>query len=242
MEPELESAPRLLLRAARLYLAELPFLAALALAVMLPGKLLLQFLLFLAGVPPEGVLAYVLLDLSDLLLGSLVAPATIYAIDSGLRTGELPPFHDCLSAGFRLWRRMLWNQFKVEITVGLWTLLLFVPGIVAMVRLSLTDAAAALEVSHPDPLARSRELTEGRRWKIFFALLPLGLLGLAASYFGLKWVAWSGYSRWVIAVSDSLYAVGAQLATVLTLLIYSSLAAAAPPSDRSQRPSLSRSF
>ena len=115
---------------------------------------------------------------------------------------------------------MLWNQFKVEITVGLWSLLLFVPGIVAMVRLALTDPVAALETRHPDPLARSRELTEGHRRRIFFVLLPLGALGLAGSYLGLKWVLWSGYSRWVMALSDSLYAVGAQLATVAVLLVY----------------------
>ena len=220
MESTFDSATDLLLRACRVFFANFPFLAAAALVVMLPGKLLLQLICALLGIRSDGLLAYFLMDLSDLFLGALVAPATIHGLMAKFQTGRLPAVGECLRAGQRLWRRMLWNQFKVEITVGLWSLLLFIPGIVAMVRLSLTDPVAALEVRHPDPLARSRELTEGHRRRIFLVLLPLGALGLAGSFLALKWVLWSGYSRWVMALSDSLYAVGAQLGTVAVLLIY----------------------
>ncbi len=220
MKPALQSARRLWSHTAREFVSSFPFLAAVALAVTLPGKLLLQLLLYLADVPPEGIAAYFLFYLSDLVLGALVAPATIYGLTAKLDTGKLPPFSECLGAGCHLWRRMFWNEIKVEITVGLWSLLLFVPGIIMMVRLSLTDPVAALETSEPDPLARSRELTEGHRLRIFLVLLPLGILGLVGTYLGLKWVGWSEYSRWVIAVSDSLYAVGTQLAIVAMLLIY----------------------
>ena len=223
MESTFDSAAGLLLRACRIFLANFPFLASVALIVMLPGKLLLQLICALLGIRSDGLLAYFLIDLSDLFLGALVAPATIYGLMAKFQTGKLPAVGECLRAGQKLWRRMLWNQFKVEITVGLWSLLLFVPGIVAMVRLSLTDPVAALETRHPDPLARSRELTEGHRRRIFLVLLPLGALGLAGSFLALKWVLWSGYSRWVMALSDSLYAVGAQLGTVAVLLVYLSL-------------------
>jgi uncharacterized membrane protein len=220
VESARQSVRRLWSHTAREFVSDFPFLAAVALVVVLPGKLLLQFLLYLADVPPEGIAAYFLFYLSDLLLGALVAPATIYGLTAKLDQGKLPPLSECLGAGLRLWRRMFWNLIKVEITVGLWSLLLFVPGIIMMVRLSLTDPVAALEISEPDPLARSRELTEGHRLRIFLVLLPLGILGLAGTYLAFRWVGWSNYSRWVIALSDSLYAVGTQVAIVAMLLIY----------------------
>ena len=46
-------------------------------------------------------------------------------------------------------------------TVALWSLLLFVPGIVAMVKLALTEAMVALERTRRTRSQRSRELTDG---------------------------------------------------------------------------------
>ena len=53
-------------------------------------------------------------------------------------------------------------------------------------------SVAALETRHPNPLARSRELTEGHRRRIFLVLLPLGALGLTRESLVLKWVLGTG--------------------------------------------------
>ena len=50
VESTFDSAAGLLLRACRIFLANFPFLASVALIVMLPGKLLLQLLCALLGI------------------------------------------------------------------------------------------------------------------------------------------------------------------------------------------------
>src|SRR4051812_48582027 len=150
-----DSAGRLLGRSARVFFTRLPFLASVTLAVFVPGKLVMQVVCWVLDVPPEGIASYLLMDFSNIVLGALAIPAAIY----GLTTGR--PVVECLRHGRKLWGRMFWNKFKVEITVALWSLLLFVPGIIAMVKLALTDAIVALEPVEPEPLARSRELTAG---------------------------------------------------------------------------------
>ena len=54
---------------------------------------------------------------------------------------------------------------------------MFVPGIVAMIRLIFTDVIVAIEGdSEARPMERSREVSSGHCWRIFFALLPLMIL------------------------------------------------------------------
>src|ERR1017187_1685656 len=81
----------LLLRSVRVFLSNLGFLTAVTLAVFLPGKLLLQLACSLGNVPIDGILSAVLLDLSDLVLGALVAPAVIYGLLVRFRGGSPPP-------------------------------------------------------------------------------------------------------------------------------------------------------
>jgi hypothetical protein len=217
--PPFDSAWRVLGRSFLLFARNLPFIAAVTLAVFLPGKLLTQFLCYVLDVPVEGVLSYVLLDTSDLVLGALAVPAIVYGLVARLRTGRTPPVGECLRWGRRLWGRMLWNKFKVEITVLLWSLLLFVPGILAMVRLSLTEQALAVEGdSCPNPLERSRELTAGYRWRTFFVLAPLLILDTAGSFLVLGELAQQ--PRWMLALGDSLMAVVNGWTTAALLLIY----------------------
>jgi len=151
--------------------------------------------------------------------GALAIPALIYGLAGLLRTGRTPPVAECLGWGKQLWGRMLWNRFKVEITVLLWTLLIFIPGIVASVRLSLTDAALSVEGDGcPDPLARSRELAAGHGWRIFFVLAPLVVLETAGSFFALGALGHS--PRWMLATGDSLVAIVNGWTTAALFLIY----------------------
>src|ERR1051325_9954723 len=115
-----DSAARLLARSATTFFRRLPFLAAVTLAVFIPGKLVAQLVCAALDVPPEGIASYLLMDFSSLVLGSLAIPAAIY----GLMTGK--SVLECLRQGKRLWGRMFWNKFKVEVTVAFWSLLLFI--------------------------------------------------------------------------------------------------------------------
>jgi hypothetical protein len=209
-----DSAPGLLGRSARVFFGRLPFLVLVTLAVFIPGKLVAQLVCAAMDVPPEGIASYLLMDFSSLVLGSLTVPAAIY----GLTTDR--PLLECLRHGKKVWGRMFWNKFKVEMTVALWSLLLFIPGLVAMAKLALTDAVVALDENETDPLQQSRELTEGIRWRVFFVIAPLMLIDLAGNIVVLTSMPGVAHSRWLLGTADSLLAVVEMWSTVAGLMMY----------------------
>jgi hypothetical protein len=96
-----------------------------------------------------------------------------------------------------------------------------IPGLVAMVKLIFTDAIVAIEADREtEVLQRSRDLSRGRRWRIFFVLVPLMAADLAGSYLILSALHGAAYSRVVIALADSALSVGGQWTTVVVLLMY----------------------
>jgi len=216
-----DTAMPMLRETLRVFLANLPFLATATLVVYLPGKLATQFLCYLAGIPFEGVLSYLILMASDLLLSCLVAPAIVYGLVERLRKGRRAPLAECFRWGRRQYGRTLANQLAVEVTVTLWGALLVIPGVIAMVRLVFTDIVVAVEgdlVSQP--LLRSKQLSEGRRWRIFGVMLPMLLLGMLATFVVLDRIQAATHSRTAFAIADSLLAVAAQLDTVAALMMY----------------------
>ncbi len=220
--PPFDSIGALLLRATRLFFSSLPFLAAVTLIVFLPAKLLLQSALSLLNVSSEGVIAYFAMDFGDLIFSALVIPAAVYGLVMQLRKSNPGSLGEAFRWGRRQWRKMLWNKFKVEITIMLWSALLIVPGIVAMVKLTFAETIVAIEADREsEVLQRSRELSQGRRWRIFLALLPALPLSLAHMYAALRVLQ---YSRWLMVPVDSLFSVVDQWMTVVVLLIYLGLA------------------
>jgi hypothetical protein len=215
------SAFRLLVRSAVLFFANLRFLAAVTLLVYLPAKLALHFVLYLLDVPTSGMVAYLALDLSDLFLSALVIPAVVYGLVAKFRGGQTAPLRESLRWGRRQWGKTLWNMFKVEVTVALWAALLLIPGLVAMVRLVFADVIVAIEADREtEVLARSRVLSKGHAWRIFFVLLPLMVASLVGSFLILGALEKAAYSRVVMAVADSVLSVGGQWTTVAVLLMY----------------------
>jgi hypothetical protein len=195
-----ESVTPLLLRSTALFFSNLPFLAAVTLVVFVPGKLALQFGCYLMDVPTGGILSYLLLELSDLILSALVVPAAIYGLVEKMRSGRLPPLRQCLRWGRRQWARTLGYKLAVEITIALSGALLVVPGLAAMVRLIFTDAIVAIEGDRErHVLSRSSDLSRGHRWRIFFVLLPMMLLDLAATFLVLGRLEGLTHSRVALA-------------------------------------------
>jgi hypothetical protein len=224
------SAFRLLASSAVLFFANLRFLAAVTLLVYLPAKLALQFVLYVLNVPTDGIVTYLALDLSDLVLSALVIPAVVYGVVARFRGGQTAPVRESLRWGRRQWGKTLWNMFKVEVTVALWGALLVVPGLVAMVRLIFTDAIVAIEADREtEVLARSRVLSKGHGWRIFLVLLPLMAAGLVGSFLVLGAFEETAYSRVLMAVADSVLSVGEQWTTVAVLLMYLGVVRPAAP-------------
>jgi len=225
-----ESAWRLLLRSGAIFFSNFGFLAALTLLVFVPVKLALQFVAYLLAIPKGGLTAYLMMDLSDLVLSALAVPAAIYGLIHKLRTGKTAPLDRSLRWGWRQWGKTLWNKFKVEVTITLWGALLIVPGVVAMVRLSLTDAIVAIEADREsEVLERSRELTKGRRWRIFWVLLPVMVVELAGTFMVLDAFGVTTSSRPLLALVDSVLSVGGQWSTVVFLLLYMGIVPAEKP-------------
>jgi hypothetical protein len=174
---------------------------------------------------PDGVASSLLTDAGDLVFGALVAPAIVYGLITKLRSGKTPSVGESLRWGRWLWGKSLWNHFKMEITIGLWMLLLIVPGVVVMLKLIFTDPIVAIEAGRTtEVLQRSRDLSQGRLWRIFLAVLPALPIAIIHLYGGLRAIQ---YSRWLMPPVDSLFTVPDQWMTVAVVLIY--LAVAHPP-------------
>jgi hypothetical protein len=170
------------------------------------------------------------MDVSDLVLGAWAIPAAIHGLVTGEAVGA------CLRYGRKLWGRMLWNKFKVEITIALYTLLFFVPGMIAMAKLALTDAIVAIEGDRePEPLARSVDLTAGYRWRVFCVAAPLAVLDLAGSFHLLGSLPGAAHSRWMLALVDGAWAVVGMWMTVAGLMMYAGRVGSPPPKARRQR-------
>jgi hypothetical protein len=79
---------------------------------------------------------------------------------------------------------VIWLSFLTSIVVAAASMLLVVPGILLMVRWSLSIQAKVLEdLSATDAWSRSSQLSEGNRWRIFviwllFFALSIGVAGL----------------------------------------------------------------
>jgi hypothetical protein len=224
------SAFRLLLRSAVLFFSNLRFLAEVTLVVFLPVKLALQFVLYLLDFPADGIVTYLALDASDIILSALVVPAVVYGLVARFRGGQAASVRESLRWGRRQWGKSLWNMFKVEVTVTLWGLLLLIPGLVALVRLIFADVIVAIEADREtEVLARSRALSKGHGWRIFLVLLPLGVVGLVGTFLVLGALQKAAYSRVVMAVADSVLSVGGQWTTVAVLLMYLGVVRPATP-------------
>jgi hypothetical protein len=207
------------------FVSNLPFLAGVTLASYLPGKLAIQLGCYLLDIPMDGLLSYFLLEAGDLLISALVVPAIVYGLVHRFRTGRAAPMGESLRWGRRQWLKTLANKIKVEITITLWGALMVIPGIVAMVRLIFADIVVAIEGDlESEVLERSRKLAQGRRWRIFFVLLPLTILDMAAMFLVLDRVQGVTHSRVAFALADSILAVAGQLTTVAIVLMYLGLA------------------
>jgi hypothetical protein len=239
LESDLPVAPfasplRLLSASVRLWATRLGFLTGVTLLVYLPGHLLFQFAAYLFDLPSGGLPSLFMVEVLDLILAALVMPAAVYGL---VRKTGGASLGDALRWGLRQWMRTLGNQVKVEITVMLYGLLLIVPGVVAMVRLTFVPIIIAIEADRQaQPLEHSRSLADGQFWRIFAVLLPIAIIDLAGNFLLLDRIPKVDDARIFFAIAESVLAVVGQLGTVAALLMYLGIAEPAQKMPGSKKP------
>lgn len=166
--------------------------------------------------------------LLGLLCNVLIAPALIYSLMKLLQTGTAAGVTESYRWGLsKLWKLSL-SAIVAGILVGLGFLVLVIPGLMLMCALYLVYPITVLEDRGlEDTLRRSFSLTNGHRWKIFGAIIVLGMLlgvmtltisslPLFFVYYGIAFGPISVISAIVVDIID-------QGTTVLSLVTYLSI-------------------
>lgn len=135
------------------------------------------------------------IDVCGGLLYLLIVGPTTYGLVSyflSLVRGGFPDL-SALISGFKAFWRYSFAGLSICFFVFLWSLLLIIPGIMALYAYALTYYIMHDDqhISIRDALAKSRKMMYGKRWKLFrlglrffgYALLSLFTLGI-----GLLWV------------------------------------------------------
>lgn len=140
---------------------------------------------FAAGMPPEAfgyasaspaasTLGFFVAILIGLLSIVLSAGYILYIM--GVRKGRTMPYTTLFDA-FSFVGKVIWLQILTFIYVFLWSLLLFIPGIIAgyRYRFALYNLCENPEISASEALRMSKAQTRGYKWQLF--VLDLSFLG-----------------------------------------------------------------
>ena len=131
----------------------------------------------------------------EALLGYLLTAALVYGTVQDLR-GRRVNLGDCIGRGFATMFAVLGVAIVSSIVIGVGTLLLIIPGVIAMTILWVAIPAAVIERNGLGALSRSSELTRGFRWKILFVLLLLIVIAMFAGALA------GGIAGFAIAISS----------------------------------------
>lgn len=135
----------------------------------------------------------------DMIVGQIVTVTLVYGSVQALR-GRQVSIIECLSEGMSRLGAALGVGIVVGIGIGFAMLLLIVPGLILMTIWAVAIPVSVMEgMGVSDSLSRSSTLTDGRRWRVFGAMLVAGLIGLATV------LAFTFAAAAVIDVSDSIF-------------------------------------
>lgn len=122
---------------------------------------------FLIGSAVYIVIAAIVFAVVYFILGSIIrvgyARFSLRMVD-----GEHPSF-DALFAYFPYWKTTAAASFLQGLYILLWSLLLIIPGIIASFSYAMTEFILAEhpELTASEAIARSKEMMEGNRWRLF---------------------------------------------------------------------------
>jgi hypothetical protein len=194
-------------------------IVGLTLALYLPIALAKNVIIYTLGYQEDfrvTLQAGALLTLVD----ALLAPAITYAIIYRLHYQSALPFRSSLRWGLKKWGKSLYFRILSTLLIALGFLLFVIPGLVLGVWFALIDVVVAVEGStQKRVLERSRELTRGCRWAIFWSGCAVMVLVLA--FFLLVGLSLAVWDHWIVeTLVDCLSGIATQLFVVFALVVY----------------------
>ena len=211
----------LLGNALSLYFGNFTRIAAITLTVFGPVNFIKCYLIHAAKIEDNLAASSRVEMLVENVFGSLVTAALLTALAHKIKTGRDMGVREAFSRGVAHWGRVFGARFRSGLYIGLGLLLLVVPGVIWLVKYSLTDEVVTLEVNRSASrvLSRSAELTQGRGWKIIAVGLLAAIPVLGLQFAGGMVSALSG--SWVVtALVDCVGDVGFRFFVAVMLLVY----------------------
>lgn len=217
----------------RLFAAHLHLFTLIALTVWLPGHVIINYLDFFAGGPPgsaeaaaRGIRVFLVVEA---VFGPLVVAATLAALVR-IKRGEPATYGQVLTDGLAAWPRIFIARLVQGAIVLVGLVVLVVPGLILLVRVSFVDALVVLDGAPLGPALRvSNALTAGRRAAIFWtgSALFVGVFSVATI---LSVLAGSAGHFVAQVLADCAIAVTQTVFTIALFLFYwEARHAAAPP-------------
>jgi hypothetical protein len=174
------SAGEVIRRSFSIWFRNLGSFSLVALTIWIPA-----FLVAGATPPRPGLGRQLFLGVVSSLSALVATGALTFGVLQALR-GTRVAFRELLATGMAKLGRVFGASFFTGVIVGLGTLLLVVPGVIAACGLYVTVPAVVVEdgIGASDSLSRSWELTRGHRWAIFLVGLVVMLVRMASATIG----------------------------------------------------------
>ncbi|MBD5150807.1 MAG: DUF975 family protein [Oscillibacter sp.] len=139
----------------------------------------------LASIPEDTAMSFFFSIL--VMLVTLVLSGGFYIYCMGVRKGAEMPY-STLADGLSVAGKLIWCEIQMAVKVFLWSMLFFIPGIVALYRyrFAIYNVLTDDSISAGEAIRRSCRQTSGMKWQLF--VLDLSFLGwniLANMTFGL---------------------------------------------------------
>ena len=139
----------------------------------------------LASIPEDTAMSFFFSMLVTLI--TLVLSGGFFIYCMGVRRGAEMPY-STLADGLSVAGKLIWCEIQMGVKVFLWSLLFFIPGIVALYRyrFAIYNVLTDDSISAGEAIRRSCRQTRGMKWQLF--VLDLSFLGwniLANMTFGL---------------------------------------------------------
>lgn len=217
---KIDGAGSLLKATLRTLFTNIGIVSKIVLTVFVPLELIKNYFIYSIGAQDNLAIIIRIEMLLESVFSSLTVPALIYALITVFRTGSAPSIRESFRWGFRQWARVFGNRWLAGMAMLGGLILLIIPGIVFAVWFVFVDAIVSIEGDkQPNVLRRSRKITRGHRWMLFFSgVIAFVLIFFAAAVSGLPLAF---IDHWIIsAVVDCLFDVVFQILPIMFLLAY----------------------
>jgi hypothetical protein len=166
-----------------LFISNFLLISKIVLTVWLPGSILLTCLLYLINsfTRFSGRFVYdsaediLNIDIIELVFGPIYIGALIHAL-SRWKQGLTATYRESINYSIQRFSQFFRIRFITFLIIFAWTLAFIIPGIIFALRFALVDMIVVLEgLEGSDARRLSEEMTEGKRWKILWAFVLVGI-------------------------------------------------------------------